>query len=122
MNLRNNQVLEWIVGIAILFALAILINPFHLWMPNSLELTIAMILAVLVIGFSVFIWRERPRDEREAQHAASTGWVSYLAGGAVLLIAVLSQSLAHTLDWWVLVALGAMVVTKLIASALLDRM
>lgn len=112
---------EWTMAACIILALLALTNPLGLWMPGALELTIAMVLALLVIGFSVFFWRERPRDEREAQHGSVAGRISYLAGGLVLLVAIMVQSFMYRLDPWLPAALGAMVLTKLVTGAWLRK-
>ncbi len=121
MRIDKAQAYEWTLAGCILLALFALTNPFGLWMPGALELTIAMILAVFVIGFSVFFWRERPRDEREAQYGSKAGRISYLAGGLVLLLAIVLQSFMHHLDPWLPAALGTMVLTKLVTSAWLRQ-
>lgn len=108
---------EWVLGTAIAAALVLLINPFSFWMPSAAVLALSMLLAVLVIGFAVFIWRERPRDEREVQYGQRAARVSYFIGGGVLLLAIVAQSLMHMLDPWLPAALGAMVLAKLVASA-----
>lgn len=117
MKSMNDQVSEWLLGVAILGALTLLINPFGLLMTSAYVLTLIMALALVVIIFGVFIWRERPRDEREALHGLQAGRISYFVGGAVLVIAIIVQALDHALDIWLPVALGAMVLTKLVTGA-----
>ncbi len=117
--MKNNlpNLSEWLLGTAIVAALLLLINPFNILMTSALTLTVIMILAVTVIAFAVFVWREQPRDEREALYGLKAGHVSYFIGGAVLALAIIIQSIQHDLDQWLAVALGAMVITKLIVSA-----
>ena len=117
MKADRDIISEWTLGVAIVVALLLLINPWGIWMPSALVLALSMILAFLVIGFAVFIWREWPRDERETFNRLRAGQISYSIGGAVLLAAIMAQSLMHMLDPWLPVALGAMILTKLFVSA-----
>jgi uncharacterized membrane protein len=117
MKLNKTRLSEWLLGLAILFALVLVTNPFDIIMTSTYTLTILMILGVAVIAFGAFIWRERYRDEREELHAMKAGRLSYFAGGIVLVLAIIMQTLAHSLDVWLVIALVAMVVTKLAVSA-----
>ncbi len=112
---------ESLLGVAIVVALVLLINPFNILMTSVATLTLIMLLAVTVIAFAVFIWREKPQDEREALHSLTAGRISYLVGGGVLVMAIIVQSVQHHLDLWLAVTLGAMVITKLIVSAWANR-
>jgi amino acid transporter len=117
--MKNNlpKLSELLLGVAIVVALVLLINPFEILMTSALTLTLIMILAVTVIAFAIFVWREQPRDEREALYGLKAGRLSYFVGGAVLVVAIIVQSVQHNLDQWLAVALGAMVITKFIVSA-----
>ncbi len=115
------QTSEGLIGIAIVTALVLLINPFNILMTSAITLTLIMILAVAVIAFAVFIWREKPHDEREALYGLMAGRISYFIGGGVLVVAIIVQSIQHHIDLWLAVTLGAMVLTKLIVSAWISR-
>lgn len=117
MKLANGNLAEWGIGAAIVLALLALVDPWDIWMPPAVVMTLSLMLAVLVIGFAVFWWREQPKDERESINSMRAGRVSYLAGGAVLLIGVVVQSFMHHIDPWLPGALGAMVLAKLVLSA-----
>ncbi|MGH7237068.1 MAG: hypothetical protein ACREGF_00860 [Candidatus Saccharimonadales bacterium] len=114
---ETKHISEWLLGLAIIVALILLLNPFHFLMTSALNLTFIMILAVAIIAFAVFAWREKPRDEREALHGLQAGRLSYFVGGGVLVVAIIVQSLEHRLDLWLALALGAMVITKLLVNA-----
>jgi uncharacterized membrane protein YphA (DoxX/SURF4 family) len=121
MKLNKPVASEALLGVAIVIALILLINPFNILMTSALTLTLIMILAVTIIAFAVFIWREKPRDEREALHGLKAGHVSYFIGGGVLVIAIIDQSIRHSLDHWLAITLGSMVITKLLVSAWIRR-
>lgn len=114
-NLPNSS--EWALGIVTLIALTLLLNPFNILMTSALSLSLIMLLAITVIAFAVFVWREQPRDEREALYGLKAGHVSYFVGGGVLVTAIIVQTIMHSLDQWLAVTLGAMVITKLLISA-----
>lgn len=99
-----------ILAIAIFFA-----SSESLSMPESVVsmLTIGLVVAFLV--FAAFIFKEKSSDEREALHILAAGRISYLVGVAVLVVGVVIQSTSHNIDPILVVALCAMVFTKLIA-------
>lgn len=113
MNMRNSFIGELVVGLVLVVLLILLINPFPMYMPSGLEMGL---LAGAVVAFAVFgalVWREKVADEREAAHRALAGRIGFLVGALVLTIGVLLQSLAHSLDPWLVLGLGAMILGKL---------
>ena len=82
-------------------------------MPNMLHMTLALALLVCVGIFSVFVWKEQARDEREQLHSMLAGKYAFLAGALIIVIGIVVQSYSHTVDAWLVLALGAMVLTKL---------
>src|SRR5947209_3780403 len=96
---------EALLAAAVIIALVLLINPFNLIMTSALTLTIIMILAVTLIAFGVFIWHEKPRDEREALYGLQAGRISYFLGAGVLVLAIIVQATMHHVDAWLAVAL-----------------
>jgi cobalamin synthase len=112
---------EVLLGLAIIIALVLLINPFNVLMTSALTLMLIMFFALAVIAFAIFLWREQPQDEREALHILMAGRISYLIGGGVLVLAIIVQVFQHHLDQWLAIVLAAMVLTKLIVSAWMKR-
>jgi len=118
----NRQTLsEWLLGLVIVLGLILLINPFGLLMPSAMTLMAITVLTVAILSFAAFVWREQPRDEREALYRERAGHVSFFVGGAVLVAGVIVQTTHHRLDTWLAAALGVMVITKLAVSALARR-
>jgi drug/metabolite transporter (DMT)-like permease len=117
MKINKTRLSEWLLALAIIVALILVLNPYDVIMTTPYTLTILMMLGVAVIAFGAFVWRERYRDEREELHAMKAGRLSYFVGGGVLVVAIIHETLNHMLDIWLLVALAAMVVTKLVVSA-----
>ncbi len=110
---------EFGVSVAVLAVLALLVHPY--WMPMGLIVVCITILAVLVFGLGVFVWREKARDEREYQVMAQTGRSAYLTGAAVLTVGVAAQTLQHRLDIWLVIGLASMVLAKVIGHVSNDE-
>lgn len=102
--------------VAILIALlALLADPFMLWMPMGAQMLALLCAAALAGLWAGAVAYERPSDEREAAHAMQAGRAAYLCGIGVLIAALLWQGFAHALDPWILASLGAMVLAKFAA-------
>lgn len=105
---------EFIVSLAVLLLLALLIYPY--WMPMGLVVGCIVILSLLVFGLGVFVWHESPKDEREYELTANAGRTAYLVGGAVMTIGVAVQTLNHSVDVWLVLALAGMILGKAATS------
>ena len=113
MKLANITLLR-LVGASMVGLLVLILLAHQL--PKPL-MTISMLaLAVLVAAFCVFIFREQPRDEREAHQALMGGQASYMIGAGILLIGIVVESFAHNLDPYLPITLGAMVLAKLLST------
>ncbi len=99
-----------ILGIALLF-----LNPGHLAMPDSLVSMLIIGLIVAFLTFAAFIFRESSVDERESLHILRAGRISYLVGVAALITGVIIQTLMHEIDAWLIIALCAMIFSKLLS-------
>lgn len=102
-------------GIVILL-LIMLINPFDILMLDMGVMMVLSLFAVSVMAFAALVWRERSRDEREALLVGSAGRIAYLTGAGVLSVGIIVQTIAHDLDIWLVLALGLMIVSKLLAT------
>lgn len=100
-----------VIGLVILALLAIAPDAFV--MPSSLQMLILASVSGLIATFLVLFWRERPEDEREMQNQALASRSAYIVGSIVLIIALVVQSLSHTLDSAIPIALLAMITTKI---------
>ena len=99
-----------ILGIAILF-----LNPGRLSMPDTLLSVLIVGLITAFLTFAAFILKETSSDERESLHILSAGRISYLVGVASLIIGIIIQTLSHEIDPWLVIALCAMVFSKLLS-------
>ena len=99
-------------GILVLF-LVLLVDPFMLWMPPMAAMGVLLATAVLLCIWAGFIMYEKVVDERESLHRMHAGRFAYLAGIAILTLALVVQGLSHHIDPWIALALGVMVTVKL---------
>ncbi len=103
---------EAIIITVLLVLLGLLFNPFHFWMPGVAEVAVIACLVVVFGLFVALIWREAPRDEREAIHQLRAGRFGFIAGASTIMAGIVVQSLTYMLDPWLLASLGAMVIAK----------
>lgn len=99
-----------ILGIAILF-----LNPGHLTMPDNMQSMLIVGFIISYLTFSAYLFREKSSDERESMHILTAGRISYLVGVGTLILGIIIQALSHDIDPWLIIALCAMVFSKLIS-------
>lgn len=104
---------EIITALVLIILLALLINPFGIWMPTEAQMLIVAGLVVIFALFSGLVWRERGGDERQLLHRLQAGRFGYLAGALVLVVGIVVQSLRHEFDPWLAWALGLMIVVRI---------
>ena len=113
MSDKNRFIFEMVSAGVLLLSAVLLVNPLQLWMPTMLHM---IMLAVVVAAFgvlAVFVVFERVVDERDDAHRSLAGRAAFLVGSAILLMGIVVQTFAHTLDPWLVVALLGMVVAKI---------
>lgn len=98
--------------VLVLIALSFgIFNPY--WMPMGMQLLLLVALVVLFGFFAVFLWREQGGDERERLLRHMSDRTGFLAGGSVLLIAlVVDTYMNHYFNPWILGALAALIIGK----------
>jgi cobalamin synthase len=106
------------LGAAVLFLVLVVlaINPWHIWMPTALWWLVVVVALIVFALFAIFIWREKARDEREALHTQQAGRVGFLIGAGVLVLGILYETHQGIIDWWLLIALTAMIFGKWISA------
>ncbi len=112
--MKNNIVSEVVISLVLLVLVALLLNPFGLWMPSSLHMMVMAAMVVMFVIFAGFVWRERSADEREGLHKMMAGHIAFLVGTGTLVLGVVVQSLRHELDYWLVIALAVMLLAKII--------
>lgn len=107
-----NLLREFLVGFITIIAALLFLNPFGILMPNTLAMMIIGIFIIAFILFSIFIWREGSKDEREAAHKMFAGRAAFLAGSGVMVLGIIIQSFEHKVDPWLVLGLTIMIVAK----------
>jgi len=102
-------------AVVLVVLLTLLSDPFMVWMPMGAQLFVLLGAAVVACVWVGFVMYEQAHDEREALHKMQAGRIAYLSGIAVLTVALIAQGFAHAIDPWIPVALGVMVIAKLVA-------
>ena len=110
--MKNNLFHIVTAGILVLF-LVLLVDPFMLWMPPMAAMGVLLSTAVLLCIWAGFIMYEKVADERESLHRMHAGRFAYLAGIAILTLALVVQGFSHHIDPWIALTLGVMVIVKL---------
>ncbi len=90
-------------------------NLESLWMTTPFMPGVFFLVVILSIVFGIFVWQEKAIDEREVAHLAQASRLAFLTGAALLLTGVIISAKAGTLDPWLLIALIAMLATKVLA-------
>ncbi len=116
----KNNIFQICISIVLVFLLFMLTDPFMFWMPDMMTLLVLLLVTVLVAVFSGFIMYEKVVDEREVLHRMYADRTAYLSGIFILTLAVFVQGLNHSIDLWVTVALGLMILVKVFTRFYLD--
>lgn len=116
----HKTIMHTTVAILISFFLIVIADLVPFWMPMMGELVALVCVTVLLVVWASFVLSETAADEREVQLRVQSGRLAYLAGLAVLLCALIFQTLTHTIDPWIPVALAAMVLVKHISRLYLE--
>lgn len=118
---KYRAALDFILILSLTVVCALALAPKSFVMPNSAQMLILTILLGFIATFLVLLWRENPRDEREAVNQASASRAAYVVGAVVLIIALIIQSLQHKIDPAVPLALLAMISTKVFIQRMMDN-
>ncbi len=109
------MIIETISAFVILAIAILFLNPGNLAMPESVVSMLVVGLILAFLTFAAFLLKEKSSDEREERHILTAGRISYLVGVAVLVIGVIVQGMAHNIDPWLVFALCAMLLAKLLS-------
>ena len=118
----RNSLGEIALALVLAAILVLLANPLRLWMPAPVTMLSLLIAAVLVAVFAGFVLKEGKGDEREELHRMLADRAAYLAGIAVLTVALVAEGfLRGRIDAWIPLALAAMIFVKLVARVRANR-
>ena len=105
---------EIAVRVVFLVLLALKLDPFDLLMPTRVQMLIICLLVAAFGMYSAVLFRQKARDEREAQHLYRASHFAYIGGTAILVTAITVQSFLGQTDPWLFGILAAMVVIKMV--------
>ena len=106
---------EIIFSLVLIGLLTIFLLPTKLLMPMSSSVMMILVLIIVFLGFSIFIWKEKAHDEREHLHILNAGRISYFIGCLILICGIIIQSLSHNIDPWLIYTLIVMVLAKILS-------
>lgn len=108
-----------VASLALVIALVFLWNPFDFWMPSEFQVVVAGAVAVLAAVFVGLVFKDEGRDEREVALRGKSARVGYIAGVVALtLCVVVGLVQGEHANLWVLGALAAMILARVIHRAL----
>ncbi len=103
---------ELLVSSVLIVLFVLLLNPFHLWMPDPMAFLLVALLIVALGLYVSLVLKERPRDEREQFHILFASRISFLFGMAALALGVIVQSFQHDVDPWLVFVFVVMILGK----------
>src|SRR3990167_4347974 len=109
------MIIETISSVIILAIAILFLKSESLSMPMSMQSTLILGFIVAFLTFAAYIFREKSSDERESVHILTAGRISYLVGVGALILGIIFQALEHNIDPWLVIALCAMIVSKLLS-------
>ncbi len=118
----NSRLVSQLLALGALVVTAFfLVDPMHLSMPDNMHMATLAGVVVITGIFAALVLAERSGDEREDAHRALAGRIAFFVGTVVLLVGITLQTFAHALDAWLVYALVAMTVGKVIARFVAER-
>lgn len=112
--MKNNFFGEILISLFLIGLLLFYINPLYFMMPEIMHPLMIPVLLVIFIIFGATVWREAPGDEREQLHKYISSRFAYFAGIAVLILAIILQTLNDVLDPWLVITACSILLAKLI--------
>lgn len=110
------------ISIILVLLLILLINPFYFYMPTVAVMSILLAVFIIFVLYAGFIWNEQRRDEREEALSAQSSKAAFLAGSGVLLATILFQQITiGTINIFLIIALGVMILVKLYARLIFEK-
>ncbi|MDA1334414.1 MAG: hypothetical protein O2794_00160 [bacterium] len=106
---------EIILASLVLVLLGLVAHP----MPGMTIMVVTPLLVLAFGGFVALLWKERARDEREEMNRMNADRIAFLVGSAAITVGIMVGSFSNEgPDNWLLFALGAMVLGKIITHFL----
>jgi len=98
-----------------------LLNPFKFWMPSMMTKFIIASVLIAFFFFSVFVWKEKIHDEREASHAMLAGRIAFLSGTFILIVGIIYENFSGEINPILVSALTVMALSKILTLGYLQN-
>ncbi len=115
--MKSKLIPEIAFSLISILLVTLLVNPFGIIMPSQIEMIVIALTAIAFSAFLIFLWGEKPRDEREEYNLYLAGRFSFYSVAVVLLVGTIYQALNHELDAWLIISLLVLVLSKVFALA-----
>lgn len=109
---------DLLVTLFLILCLVISTNVFKSFMPSSIVMVVIALFVALFSLYAMLVWKENPRDEREAQLLLTSDRLGFLAGAIVLSVSLVITSLKHESTNILALSLGVMILAKIIGKHL----
>lgn len=109
---------DLVVVAIILVCLLLSSNIFAGFMPSTIVMLLIAVFVAAFALFAVLIWRENPRDEREAHILLSSDRLGFLVGAIALSVILVTESLQHKSTTLIATVLASMILAKIIGKYL----
>jgi Ca2+/Na+ antiporter len=119
--MKNKNIKEIVISIFLIIIALLILNPLNFWMPDMMVLTMLAGIFVLFGIYASFVIREKADDEREEFHRMLAGRNAFLAGSAILIIAMIVEAYTYMIDKWLVVALIVMILVKILTRFWTDK-
>lgn len=95
---------------------------YYNFLPEGTRMMTHSVIVILFGVVALFLWRERPADEREQTHQRVSAEVAFIAGGVVLVGAIVYEGLSsHHIHPSLYFAFGAMLLGKILGRLWAQR-
>ncbi|MCA9324515.1 hypothetical protein KDA23_00380 [Candidatus Saccharibacteria bacterium] len=107
-----------LIGLVAVASLLLGSNLFGHFMPSQLAMILIGLFVAAFALFAVLIWRENPRDEREAQILLGSDRFGFLAGAVTITVFLVIETFRHESTALLATILSVMILAKLIGKYL----
>jgi peptidoglycan/LPS O-acetylase OafA/YrhL len=107
-------------ALVIIVLAVLLLDPLRMGMPHMMHATLEVGLLAVFGAFAAFVLQEQRGDEREEMHRQSSGRIAFLSGALILVVGIIYQGFRAAVDPWLVIALAAMLVMKILARCYSD--
>ena len=90
----------------------VLLTTRNVSMSSTTQTMLIALFTVTALAYGAFVFNEHPVDEREYELSLIASKYAYLAGAGVVTIGIIVQTIDHSLQVWLPIALASMVIAK----------